>query len=260
MKKGVVWSLYLRGTNICQEQEVQSDEIVTLKHALQLNAYPIGFITQVMKLSSRSIRLKNEVQPLGLMSIPYIRGFSKMFKRISNRYNIKTIFKTGHSLRNSLKRIRPIIPTQETANCTCNIPYECGGSYIGETGRRWAARLRKHSKKVRILSSGKIQTNTAFVRRESPCTSERRENFRDKRIQCRGSARKRSLWHVYKILSAGPASKLLPSGALLLGMKFLNITFEPMKFPNFSTVGVTGVWTFSACVMALYVVFMVRSA
>jgi hypothetical protein len=37
----------------------------------------------------------------------------------------------------------------------------------------------------------------------------------------------------------------------------VNITFDPMKFPNFSTVGVSGVWIFNACVMVLYVVSMV---
>jgi hypothetical protein len=40
-------------------------------------------------------------------------------------------------------------------------------------------------------------------------------------------------------------------------MKFLNIPFDSMKVPNFSTVGVSGVWIFSACVMVLYVVCMV---
>jgi hypothetical protein len=65
------------------------------------------------------------------------------------------------------------------------------------------------------------------------------------------------MWHVNKILSAGPASKLLPSGTVRLGMKFINFTFDPMKVPNFSTVDVSGVWIFSACVMVLYVVPMV---
>jgi len=49
VKRGVEQNLYHRGTTICQEQEVQSDETVTLKLALQLNAYHIGFITQAMK-------------------------------------------------------------------------------------------------------------------------------------------------------------------------------------------------------------------
>jgi hypothetical protein len=181
VKRGVVQSLYHRGTTIFQEQEVRSGEII-------------------LKL-----------------------------------------FKTGHGLRNSLMRTRPISATQETANCIYNIPYECDRSYIGETGRQRATRLREHSKKFGSRSSGKIQTSTTFVRRESPYTLERSEDFRDKRFQCTGSARKRPVWHVYKILSAGPASKLLPSGTLHLGMKFLDITVHRMKVPNFCTVGVSGV-------------------
>ena len=138
---------------------------MTLKHALPFDAYSTGFITQVMKLSSRSIRLKNEVKPLGLISVPYTRGFSEKFKRISNIYNIKTVFKTGHSLRNSLMRTRPITATQETANCICNFPYECGRSYIVGTGRQRAVRLQEHNKKVENRSSGMIQTSTTLVRR-----------------------------------------------------------------------------------------------
>jgi hypothetical protein len=85
VKRGVVQSLYHSGTAICQEQQVRSDEIVTLQHALQLNVSPIGFIISVSKKSRRSIPLKNELQPLGLMSVPHIRGFSATCKRISNR-------------------------------------------------------------------------------------------------------------------------------------------------------------------------------
>jgi len=229
---------------------------VTLKYALQFDAYPIGFITQFMKLYSRSIRLKNEVQPLGLMCIPYIRGFSEKFNRISNRHNIKTVFKTGHSLRNTLMRTRPISANQETANCVYNIPYECGRSYNGGNKQTVSRETPGIQEKFGSRPSGKIQTSATFFRREIPYTLERSEDFRDKRIQCTGSARKRPMWHVYKILSAGPASKLLPSGTLRLGMKFLNVMFDPMKVPNFSTVGVSGVWIFSACVMVLYLEFM----
>jgi len=40
-------------------------------------------------------------------------------------------------------------------------------------------------------------------------------------------------------------------------MECLNNTFDPMKIRNLSTVGVSGGWIFSACVMVLYEVFMV---
>ena len=46
------------------------------------------------------ILLKKEVQPLRSLSIPYIKGVSAKFTRIVNRYNIKIVFKTSHTLRN----------------------------------------------------------------------------------------------------------------------------------------------------------------
>jgi len=78
-------------------------------------------------------------------------------------------------------------------------------------------------------SLGKIQTSTAFVSRESPCTLRRSEHFRNKRIQYTGSIRKQPAWHVYKILLADPASKFLPSGALFSGMNCLSDMFWSLE-------------------------------
>jgi hypothetical protein len=47
-------------------------------------------------------RLNKEQKPLGSVYIPYVKDVSKEFKRIENRYNIRTIFKTKHTLRSSL--------------------------------------------------------------------------------------------------------------------------------------------------------------
>jgi hypothetical protein len=52
-------------------------------------------------------------------------------------------FKTKHILRSSLTKIRPERDPQQKAERVCSIPCECGRSYIGETGRLLAMRLRK---------------------------------------------------------------------------------------------------------------------
>jgi hypothetical protein len=54
-----------------------------------------------------------------------------------------------------------------------------------------------------------------------------------------------------------PSVEITPIWYPFLGIKFLNITFDHMEVLNFSAVGVSGVWIFSACVMVLYVVSMV---
>jgi hypothetical protein len=77
------------------------------------------------------------------MVIPYVKGISDKFKQIGNHYNIRTIFKTKHTLRNTLMRTRPSDP-QLTACCIYNIPCKCGRSYVGETGRPLSVRTGEH--------------------------------------------------------------------------------------------------------------------
>lgn len=69
------------------------------------------------------------------MSIPYIRDVSDKFKCIAKRYDIKAVFKTSHTLRDSFMRTGPLSAPQDTANCIYCIPCKCSRSQNGETGR-----------------------------------------------------------------------------------------------------------------------------
>jgi hypothetical protein len=101
------------------------NEISNLKRDLQLNDYPQGFIDSVIN-SKGSSHPNTEENPLGSVYIPYVKGVSEKFKRIGNRYNIRTIFKTKHKLRSSLMKTRPERELQQTARCVYSIPCECG--------------------------------------------------------------------------------------------------------------------------------------
>jgi hypothetical protein len=89
--------------------------------------------------------------------IPYVKGVSEKFKCIGN-HNIRTIFKTKHTLRSSLLKTRPERDAQQTAQCIHSIPCECGRSYIGKTGRPLAMRLRdhRHNLKEDLLEESKL--------------------------------------------------------------------------------------------------------
>jgi hypothetical protein len=108
----------------------------------------------VINIKGSSRRVKKE-KPLGSVYIPYVKGISEKFKCIWNRYNIRTIFKTKHALRSSLVKTRPERGLQQTAQCVCSIPCECGRRYIGETERTLAVRLRenKHNLKEGLLET-----------------------------------------------------------------------------------------------------------
>jgi hypothetical protein len=90
--------------------------------------------------------------------IPYVKGVSEKFKRIGNRYNIRVIFKTKHTLRSSFMKTRPERDPLQTAQCIYSIPSECGRSYIGETGRPLAVRLREHRHNLKegLLEKSKL--------------------------------------------------------------------------------------------------------
>jgi hypothetical protein len=73
-----------------------------------------------------------------------VKGISDKFKLIGNRYNIRTVFRTKYTLRNTLMRTTPMSNTQLTAQCIYKIPCECGRSYVGETGRPLSVRIGEH--------------------------------------------------------------------------------------------------------------------
>jgi hypothetical protein len=110
--------------------------------------HPQGFIDAVINPSEAVVR-KKEAKPLGFVCIAYVKGVSEKFKRIGNGYNIRTMFRTQHTLRSSLMRTRPQRDPQQTAQCVYSVPCECGRSYMGETGRPLVVRLREHRRNLK---------------------------------------------------------------------------------------------------------------
>jgi hypothetical protein len=68
------------------------------------------------------------------------------------------IFRTKKNLRSSLMKPRPEKDPQQTSRCVYSIPCECGRSYISETGRPLAVRLReyRHNLKEVILEKSEL--------------------------------------------------------------------------------------------------------
>jgi hypothetical protein len=118
-------------------------EMSNLRSDLQLNGYPQGFIDSVIN-SKDSSRLNEKQKPLGSVFILYVKSVSEKFKCIGNRYIIRTIFNTKHTLMSSHMKTRPERDPLQRAQCIYSIPCECGRRYIGETSRPLAVRLHEH--------------------------------------------------------------------------------------------------------------------
>jgi hypothetical protein len=105
VQRGIIQCLHNRTFTICQERQDLFIEVGNLTRDIQLSGYPQGFIDSVIN-SKGSISPNKEGKPLGSVYIPYVKGVSERFRRIGNRYNIRTIFKTKRALRSSLMRTR----------------------------------------------------------------------------------------------------------------------------------------------------------
>jgi hypothetical protein len=88
-----VQCLHKRAPTRCPEGQNLDYEISILRRDLQLNGYPRGFVDSVIDWNGSSLP-SNAVKPLGSVYSPYVTVVSRKFKRIKNRCNIRTIFKT----------------------------------------------------------------------------------------------------------------------------------------------------------------------
>jgi hypothetical protein len=156
IKKGLIRSLQKRATVVCQGQQALQQEVTHLRRDFQNNGYPSSFIDSAFKNPRTTI--KPDKDYLGTMFISYTKGVSEKIKRIAERYNIRTVFQTKHTLRSMLVKTTPRGDPQRMIHCVYNISCECGRDYIGETGKPLSVRLRehKHTFKEGLLERSKL--------------------------------------------------------------------------------------------------------
>lgn len=154
VKSGIIKSLYDRARIICQNPGTFELEKKFIKEVLELNSYPVHFInrhftkleTQQRNTTTTTPTLSNDTFIIN--TIPYIRGFSEKLRRIGHKYNIRTVFKTQHTLRSILTHTKPINTIQNTKNVIYKIPCSCGRLYIGQTKRPMQVRATEHKRNI----------------------------------------------------------------------------------------------------------------
>jgi hypothetical protein len=112
IKKGLIQSLHKRAITICQNQKERQKEIIHLRREFRINGYPRSFIDSAFKTKSLT---RPEQDYRGTIYISYVKGVSEKIKRIAERYKIKTIFQTKHTLKSMFVKINTIgEPQHET--------------------------------------------------------------------------------------------------------------------------------------------------
>jgi hypothetical protein len=89
--------LFSRAKVICQDQKDFNKGIKYIRHDLILNEYPQEFVDSIMK-PMRSNHPSSDKIYHGMVIILYVMGISEVFRCTGNHFNVRTIFKTKHTL------------------------------------------------------------------------------------------------------------------------------------------------------------------
>jgi hypothetical protein len=79
-----------------------------------------------------------------MVIIPYVKGISEKFRCIGNCFNVRTIFKTKHTLHGTLTKTGLVRDAQQMKQCMYSIPHDCGGCYINKTSRPLGVYIKEH--------------------------------------------------------------------------------------------------------------------
>ena len=87
-----------------------------------------------------------------LVVLPYTEGVSENMRRVCRKFGRNVAFRSSHSLRSMLTKVKDALPMEKQANVVYQIPCSCGKAYIGETKRRLKTRLQEHRDACRTKS------------------------------------------------------------------------------------------------------------
>ena len=126
--------------------------MIHLKEVFLANGYPEPVTRRTLNHQRHSPPVPAETPEMEkkLLYLSYIKGVSEKIEHICAPLGVKTIFKSRHTLRQSLMRVKS--PRQEDVKTgvVYEVPCaECNHVYIGETGRCLQKRIKEHKYAVK---------------------------------------------------------------------------------------------------------------
>jgi hypothetical protein len=147
---------------MCQDQKNFNNEIKNLRHDLMPHEYPQEFVGSIMKPSRSNRPSSDSTTYQGTVIIPYVKGISEKFRRIGNRFNVRAIFESKHTLRGTVMKTGPVRDAQQTKECVYNILCDCGRCYIGETSTPLEVCIKEHNITWYAKYAGKKRSSCKF--------------------------------------------------------------------------------------------------
>ena len=149
-KRSVVNALFQRLNYITLGEEEKKKEEKQIYQELSANGYPLTFVKRVSRKNKNSMEHSNtqsdgKQKPVGVATIPYMKGTSEQIARVLSRLQIKTTMKPRKWKWSIMNRAKDSIRAQEdpgvvyAVGCT-----ECEQVYVGETNRTAKQRIKEH--------------------------------------------------------------------------------------------------------------------
>ena len=151
-KVSVIKTLYSRARCLSSTSILRIEEEAHILQALLMNCYPqhlVQMVRDVVSTTAVPPPDPKDQEPIAKVSLPYIRPVSDCIARILRRLNIKVSFHPLRTLRHSLVRVKDEIPALVKNGVVYQVPCkDCQSSYVGQTKRSLAVRLKEHKRAV----------------------------------------------------------------------------------------------------------------
>ena len=111
------------------------------------NGYPRAFVRSAAAPRTPrepSDNDDNDTEKPPIAFLPYVAGVSERIRKVCRDFNIKTVFRSGPTLRNLLTKVKDPLPIDKQSNVVYEVPCTCRKVYIGETQRRLGTRIKEH--------------------------------------------------------------------------------------------------------------------
>ena len=143
----VISSLTNRAHNLCDPEHLQT-ELSHIQEVLRRNGYKAS-----RRLSRNRVRGGCQEVSRQAAFLPFVKGVTDKIGSVLRKYSIKTVYTPLHKVSQSLRSPKDYIPFQTPG--VYKIDCSCGSSYIGQTKRTIAERVKEHIAAVKNQQTSK---------------------------------------------------------------------------------------------------------
>ena len=146
VKRGAVRCLYDRARNITQRDVSLKEEESHLMKTFIRNGYPRAFVCSAAapQTPRESSDDDDDTEKPPIAFLPYVAGVSERIRKVCRDFNIRTVFRSGPTLRNLLTKVKDPLPIDKQSNVVYEVLCTCGKVYISETQCRLGTRIKEH--------------------------------------------------------------------------------------------------------------------